>query len=108
MTEMKLIRTLKSYQSFDVSIWLTNKGYRLQEDYYLIGKNEFIPQGRCEMWALNIHKGYAIIKINQDPFDVYILDMEGDHANHIEISYYMETGKQPSYFYHKGEFQSII
>lgn len=90
---MELISTLKADQYFDVSIWLANKGYRVTEDYYQI-TYATCRFGWYDLWYLNVHQGYAIIKLYVFPVTIYVVDLEGERPDNSRIIYYMETGKK--------------
>lgn len=92
---MKLIKTLICDSSFDVSIWLTNKGYTLYDDYYELGLNENIGGYWSEIWLLKLDINYAIVKQIQDPFNIFVVELENELIEKEDIICYIATGEQP-------------
>lgn len=93
MIILNLIGAYTADQYFDVSFWLSDKGYRSIEQYYKLA-NTTTLFGWSEFWILNINRSYCIIKLTMNSIRLYIIDMKDSPVDKDRIIFYLETGKQ--------------
>lgn len=103
LIQIKLIKKLASDHLFDVSIWLSSRGYTLYDDYYKLKTNTNIMGTLCDIWLLNVRTGYAIIVQINTPHTILVVDLEDTRGVMNDIVYYLETGDQPKDIEHKIE-----